>query len=290
MQSSHSTHINHCRYSNHQHASWIQSLYSHYPLPLFKPRHPSSSPVNLIIIPTAAIQNTNSHHEYGHSTDINHCRYSNHQPPSMQSSHSTHINHCRNSNHQTPTCSPVTLLKINPAAIQTTKSHQAAQLHYSYNPLSLFKPRTSIMQSSQSTHNINCRYTNQQIPSWILLHYSHLPLPLFKSPTPNMQSSHSTHITHCRYSNHEHPSCSPVNHLIIITAAIQTNISHHVSGHSTQIKHCRSSIHQHPSCSPVTLLILTMPLFYPPNPNMNAVILLPSPTAGIQITNPHHVV
>jgi hypothetical protein len=82
MQSSHSTNITHCRYSILQTPSCspiilltlptvaiqtttphhaVQTLYSHYPPPLFNPPSPFM--------------------QFSHSTHITHYRYSNHQPP-----------------------------------------------------------------------------------------------------------------------------------------------------------------------------------------------------------------
>jgi hypothetical protein len=85
----------------------------------------------------------------------------------------------------TPIMNPVTLLTLRFASIKTT------------NP---------IMQSSQSTHNTQCRYSNHQPPSRIQALYSHYPLKLFKSPTPIM---------------------NPVTLITLHIVAIQSNKPHH---------------------------------------------------------------
>jgi hypothetical protein len=113
MQSSHSTHITHCRYSNHQLPIMQFSHSTHITYCRYSKHQPSSfSPVTLLTLPTAGIQITNTHHAVQ-------SLYSNYPLPVfksptliMQSSHSTHITHCRYSNHQHLSCSPVTLLTL----------------------------------------------------------------------------------------------------------------------------------------------------------------------------------
>jgi hypothetical protein len=163
--SSHSTHITHCQYSNHQIYSWIQPLYSYYPLPLFKPPTPSCRPatlfiltlplfkpptpimypVTLLILTTAAIQITNPHHAV--QLLCSHYPLPLFKPlnPILHSIYSTHINHCRYS-----------------------------------------KPRAPIMKSSYITHINHCRYSNHQPPSCS-------PVTILILPTAAKQTTNTHH-------------------------------------------------------------------------------------------------
>jgi hypothetical protein len=194
MQSSHSTHITHCRYSNQQ--------------------SPSLSPFNLLTFPTTSIQTTIHHHAVQSLYSHYPLTIFRTPTPLMQSSQSTHITHCRYSNHQRPSCSPVTQLELTTASIQIINDPHAVQSHYSYYSLPVFKSPTTLMHSSQSTHITNCQLSNHP-PLMQSIHSTHIiycqysyqksptcsPVTLLILTTASVQITNVPHAFHSLYSH-----------------------------------------------------------------------------------------